>query len=62
MNRAEAHMQINVISLEPQWCQHAKLCKMINQIFDEHEMELKKAWIDGSDANYKCLKDAGKIK
>ena len=36
--------------------------EMVNIIFDEHEKELKQAWIDGSNANYEALKKAGKLK
>ena len=40
-----------------------KECKSwINKIYDDFEKELKQAWIDGSDANYKALKEAGKLK
>ena len=35
---------------------------IIDEIFDEHEKELKQAWIDGSNANYEALKKAGKLK
>ena len=35
---------------------------LIDKIYDDFEKELKQAWIDGSDANYKALKEAGKLK
>ena len=35
---------------------------LIDKIYDDFEEELKQAWIDGSDANYKALKEAGKLK
>ena len=62
MTRKEAQLKRNVISLEPCFVQDAKMSKLINKIFDDHEKELKQAWIDGSNANYEALKKAGKLK
>ena len=36
--------------------------KLINKIYDDFEEELKKAYIEGSNDNYKAMKDAGKLK
>lgn len=41
MKREDAHLKRNVISLEPCFVQYAKMSKLINQIFDEHEAQLK---------------------
>ena len=41
MKREDAHLKRNVISLEPCFVQDAKMSKLINQIFDEHEAQLK---------------------
>ena len=35
---------------------------VIDQIYNDHEAQLKQAWIDGSKANYESLKKAGKLK
>ena len=35
---------------------------IIDKIYDDFEKELKQAYIVGSDANYKCIKDSGMIK
>jgi hypothetical protein len=39
-----------------------ELLEELETLQAEHREELKKAWIDGSDANYKALKEAGKLK
>lgn len=35
---------------------------LIDKIYDDFEEELKKAYIEGSNDNYKALKEAGKLK
>ena len=35
---------------------------LINKIYDYFEDELKKAYIEGSNDNYKALKETGKLK
>ena len=35
---------------------------IIDTIYDDFEEELKKAYIEGSNDNYKALKEAGKLK
>ena len=35
---------------------------LINDIYDDFEEELKKAYIEGSNDCYKAMKDAGKLK
>ena len=35
---------------------------LVYKIYNDFEKELKQAWIDGSDATYKALKEAGKLK
>ena len=36
--------------------------KWVNKIYDDFEEELKKAYIEGSNDNYKAMKEAGKLK
>ena len=36
--------------------------KWINKIYDDFEEELKKAYIEGGNDNYKAMKDARKLK
>ena len=36
--------------------------ELIDKIYDDFEEELKKAYIEGSNDNYKAMKDAGKLK
>lgn len=41
MTREQAHLHLNVITLEPVFLQQSKLCKLINVIFDDHDAQLK---------------------
>ena len=42
---------------------HILIVKMIvNEMFNDFDKELKKAYIEGSNDNYKAMKDAGKLK
>jgi hypothetical protein len=36
--------------------------ELIGKIYDDFEEELKQAWIDGSNANHRAMKEAGKLK
>ena len=44
------------------WRELYKCKEIINKCFDDFEEELKKAYIEGSNDNYKAMKDAGKLK
>ena len=54
----------NIVFSQKRWNSSTldKIKGYVNKIFDEHEKELKQAWIDGSNANYESLKKAGKLK
>ena len=54
LTREKAHMQINVISLELRWVQPAKLCKLINEIFDEHESQVNHLELELMKKSNKC--------
>jgi len=36
--------------------------ELVNVLFDDFEAEKKQAYIDGSNANYKAMKESGMIK
>ena len=75
MTREEAHGDLCKITLEPQWFQQAKLCKLINKIYDDFEEQLDKAIVEAEDSGWMTyidkstcidilyeLKEAGKLK
>ena len=54
----------NIVFCNSKWknIELAKLDKVIDKLYEQQAEELKQAWIDGSDANYKALKEAGKLR
>ena len=41
---------------------YGELEHLVDEIYDDFEDELKKAYVEGSNDNYKALKEAGKLK